>query len=394
MKAIFWISMALILYVYFGYPLLLALIARLARSKQYSLAELPTVSLIIAAHNEEEIIAKKLENSLALNYPTANLEIIVAADGSDDSTKLIVESYKDRGVVLSYSPQRKGKMAAISHAVDLANNEIVVFSDANNMYEEITFKYLMLPFADKTIGGTTGIKNICDENDHLSASEGLYWKYESWIKKNESRLSTCTAAAGEMFAMRKSLFSTPPEGIINDDFYLLLTILKHGYKVAYVPEAKSWERVSPSEIDEIRRRKRINAGRYQALFHALSWLPWKNLPAIWQILSHKFFRLFIPFFMIAVFISNAWLATIEFQKFGFLQFGDSESSFRLFFFGQLMFYLLAALHPVLSGKKGTKALYIPAFLVISNYAVLQGLFGLIFGSQSALWERVKRRQSD
>jgi cellulose synthase/poly-beta-1,6-N-acetylglucosamine synthase-like glycosyltransferase len=393
MKIIFWISLASILYVYFGYPFLLAAFSRFARKKQYLQAELPTVSLIIAAYNEEDVIERKLENSLALNYPAENLEVIVAADGSSDNTQKIVKSFKDRGVVISYQPKRQGKMAAICHAVELARNEILVFSDANNMYEEITFKYLLLPFNDKGIGGTTGSKNVCDDSDQLSASEGLYWKYESWIKKNESRLNTCTAAAGESFAMRKSLFDTPPEGIINDDFYLMLTILKRGYKVVYVPEAKSWERVSASEKDEIRRRKRINAGRYQALFHARAWLPWKNPIAIWQILSHKFLRLFVPLFMIFAFISNAWLAVIEKRDFDFSQLANPKYGFRFFFICQLIFYLLAALFPLLSEKKGLKALYIPAFLVNSNYAALQGLFGFVIGSQNVLWERVERRKS-
>jgi len=392
LKAVFWISLILITYTYFGYPSLLAVFARLARKKHYEMKEYPSVSLIIAAYNEEDMIARKIENSLALNYPASNLEIIIAADGSTDKTKTIVESYQDRGVILSYNPQRKGKMAALAHAVASAGGEILVFSDANNLYEEITFKYLMLPFIDETVGGTTGAKNICDDNDHLSSSEGFYWKYESWIKKNESRLNTCTAAAGEIFAMRRALFSVPPGRIINDDFYFLLGILKRGYKVVYVPEAKSWERISASAKDEIKRRKRINAGRYQALFHASAWLPWKNVVAIWQILSHKFLRLFVPFLMVSTFVSNAWLAIIEYQKFGFSNLW--ETGFLSFFLCQLAFYILALLYPLVSEKIGIKVLYLPAFLVNSNYAALQGFFEFVTNRQGAIWERVNRRRSD
>ena len=392
MKAVFWISLILIIYTYFGYPLLLALFAGLARKKHYEKKEYPSVSLIIAAYNEDDMIARKIENSLALNYPASNLEIIIAADGSTDKTKSIVESYQDRDVILSYSPQRKGKMAALVHAVDSAHGEILVFSDANNLYEEITFKYLMMPFEDGTVGGTTGAKNICDENDHLSSSEGYYWKYESWIKINESRLNTCTAAVGEIFAMRRALFSTPPDRIINDDFYFLLGILKRGYKVVYVPEAKSWERISASVKDEIKRRKRINAGRYQALFHAIAWLPWRNVIAIWQILSHKFLRLFVPFLMISTLVSNAWLAIIEFQKSGFSNLW--ETSFLIFFFCQLAFYLLAILYPLVLEKNRIKVLYLPTFLVNNNLAALQGFFEFLTGRQSAIWERVNRRRSE
>lgn len=392
MKAVFWISLILIIYTYFGYPLLLALFAGLAQKKHYEMKEYPSVSLIIAAYNEEDMIARKIENSLALNYPASKREIIIAADGSTDKTKSIVESYQGRGVILSYRPQRKGKMAALVHAVDSAHGEILVFSDANNLYEEITFKYLMMPFGDETVGGTTGAKNICDENDHLSSSEGFYWKYESWIKKNESRINTCTAAAGEIFAMRRALFSTPPDSIINDDFYLLLRILKRGFKVVYVPEAKSWERISASAKDEIKRRKRINAGRYQALFHAIAWLPWRNMIAIWQILSHKYLRLFVPFLMVSTFVSNTWLALIDYQKFGFSN--SWGTGFLSFFFCQLAFYLLALLYPLVSEKIGIKALYLPAFLVNGNFAALQGFFQFVTRRQDATWERVNRRRSE
>jgi biofilm PGA synthesis N-glycosyltransferase PgaC len=394
MKAVFWISLALIFYVYFGYPLILALIALTAKKKEYHMVELPVVSLIIAAYNEEGVISKKLKNSLALNYPPEKLEIIVAADGSEDQTVEIIKSFKKHGVILSFIPQRQGKTAAISRAAELAAGEILVFSDANNFYEEITFKKLIQPFANKIIGGTTGSKGIYDDNDQLSSSEGMYWKYESWIKKNESRFNICTAVAGETFAMRKSLFKTMPAEIINDDFYLMLSILKQGYKVVYVPEAKSWERVSASELDEIKRRKRIVAGRYQALFNGFSWLPWKNLLAIWQITSHKFLRLFVPFFMIFAFISNTWLVLVEYKAHGAVQFFGWQSGYSILFLCQLGFYLLAGIYPLFSKDLGLKALYLPAFLVNSNYAALQGMAEYFSGRQSAVWERVNRRQND
>jgi cellulose synthase/poly-beta-1,6-N-acetylglucosamine synthase-like glycosyltransferase len=244
------------------------------------------------------------------------------------------------------------------------------------------------PFADKAVGGTSGAKRICDDKDQMSKSEGLYWKYESWIKKNESRLNTCTASAGEIFAMRKVLFKDPQEFIINDDFYLLLSILKQGFKVIYVPEAKSWERISADQKGEIIRRKRINAGRYQALFNGIEWLPWKKPVAIWQIFSHKFLRLFSPFLMILALLSNAWLVFEGYPNAGY---DNIQKGLLLFFLSQLGFYLLALLNPVIPQFSGGKALHFPAFLVNSNLAALQGFVSFINGSQSVLWERVKRR---
>jgi cellulose synthase/poly-beta-1,6-N-acetylglucosamine synthase-like glycosyltransferase len=245
---------------------------------------------------------------------------------------------------------------------------------------------LLQPFADERVGASTGAKHVRSEGDTLSSSEGLYWKYESWIKENESRMHTCTAAAGEILAVRKTLFPHIPAGVINDDFYILLAVIRAGYRVAYVPQAESWERVSQAQQDEVKRRARITAGRFQALAHSWRWLPWNNPLAIWQIFSHKYFRLFIPFAMLLALLSN--LALVAAARLDQMQAG-AWAGWMLA--AQSVFYALALLGRWMEFRGPLKVLYLPAFLVSSNLATLLGFFRQIRRNQDVSWERVNRR---
>lgn len=386
MKMLFWISFIFLIYVYLGYPLLIALLARLRRRAERPKAELPFISLIIAAYNEEKVLREKLANALELIYPQERLEIIVAADGSNDGTCDVVKEFAPQGVKLSFSPERRGKLAAMAHAVESAAGEVLVFSDANNFFLPCSFQYLLQPFADEHVGASTGAKHVRSEGDTLSSSEGLYWKYESWIKQNESRMNTCTAAAGEILAVRKTLFPHIPTGVINDDFYILLSIIRAGYRVAYVPQAESWERVSQAQQDEVKRRARITAGRFQALAHSWRWLPWNSPLAIWQIFSHKYFRLFIPFAMLLALFAN--LAVVLAARFGQWTAG-AWAGWMLA--GQAVFYALALLGRRMDFRGPFKVFYLPAFLVSSNLATLLGFFRHVQQDQAVSWERVNRR---
>ncbi len=390
---LFWIFIALIGYVYFGYPLLLALLARMSRRPDFPPTAEPTLTLLIAAYNEESCIARKLDNALTLAYPRDKLQILVAADGSDDRTADIVRQYASQGVELSYQPVRQGKMAAITRALAVARGDVIVFSDANNIYETDTLRALVAPFASAQVGAVSGAKHILKDDGALSSSEGLYWKYESFIKRQETRLSSCTGVSGEIFAIRKALFAPAPRGTINDDFYLAMQVLRSGYRVVFAPAARSFERVSLTAEDEVIRRKRINAGRYQVLYRWRQFLPYKHPLLMWQIVSHKILRLFVPFFMLGAFIANlcALIGTPA---------GVSASLLRLTFpfnwilFGlQLAFYGLAGL----GGRTARigplrKLAYLPAFLVNSNLAALQGWTYSLGGKDRSLWQKVRRAE--
>ena len=391
---LFWGGAGLVAYSYLGYPLLVTLLSRLRpRPRFEEPSEWPTVTLLIAAYNEEKVIARKIENALALEYPPERLQILIAADGSEDATVEIARRYAPRGVEVLHEPERAGKMAAINRAMPFARGEIVVFSDANNLYAAETLQHLVTPFGDPSVGGVSGAKTLLEEGDSLGASEGLYWRYESFIKAQESRLGTCTGVAGEIFALRRELFVPAPREVINDDFYLMLQILKQGYRVVYQPRARSVERVSASARDEVERRSRIVAGRYQAMRYAPSWLPWRYPLRVWQVVSHKFTRPLVPFGMLAALLGAVWavLRPPVAGERSWRRLGPPFNTLALG--GQALFYLAALLGRYLQipGKIG-KTLYLPAFLVDSNLAALRGLWRFGRGEQSAAWQRVRRRE--
>lgn len=392
---LFWFCILFIGYVYVGYPLIVAILARLRRGKEIYADITPQVSILIAAYNEQDIIAAKLENTLALDYPHDCVQILVAVDGSDDRTAEIVESFAERGVELSYDVRRRGKMVAINRAVPRLKHEIVVFSDANNMYAPDALRELVKPFANPKVGAVTGSKNIIEDSDAHAKADGLYWKYESFIKENETRLGSCTGVTGEILAVRRSLYQPPPAHVINDDFFIGMAVLRQGYRLVYAPEAHSVERSSLTEKDEAMRRARIVAGRYQAMLMAGSLLPWRSPLLVWQIVSHKFMRPLVPLVMILGFLATlaACLSPVPAEEAGRLAWLYLAAPFNVVFLaGQLLVALLAWFGSSLKdwGLVG-KVLYIPTFLVQSNMAALSGLYSFFTGRQTALWKRARRR---
>jgi len=391
LATVFWLSVLFIGYTYIGYPLLIALVAAFKPRQEHDEKSVPFVTVLITAYNEELIIAQKIENSLTLEYPRDKLQILVSADGSSDQTPDIVKKYRESGVELVYTPERNGKMAAINRAMPMARGDIVVFSDANNMYATDTIQKLVAPFDDKSVGAATGAKLIVQDNRDLSNVEGFYWKYESWIKTNESNLGSCSSAVGQILAIRRDLFQPPPTNIINDDFYQVLDLLRRGYRVKYVPTTKSYEYVSATANDEIVRRSRINAGRYQAIGMSPKLLPWKHPGLIWQIVSHKYFRLLLPFGYLAALIANILLVIWPQENSVYPILSVSYPANWIFLALQLIFYSLALIGNLFNAKGiAGKLLYVPTFLVNSNISALRGFWGFITRRQSHVWARVRR----
>lgn len=393
MAKLYWLFVAAILYVYAGYPALLAVLARLRpRPKPYQ-PILPHVTLLIAAYNEETTIAKKLENSLSLDYPVDRLQILVAADGSDDGTPEIVRSFASHGVELSYSPPRRGKMAAINRAMPLAHGEIVVFSDANNLYNADAIRELVAPFSDDSVGAVTGAKSIARGDGALGESEGAYWQYESFIKQQETRLSTSIGAPGEILAVRRKLYQSPPDNIINDDFYIAMRLIQRGYRIIYTPAARSTERISLSAQDEITRRARIVAGRYQAIMLGPQLLPLNRPLIVWQVVSHKFMRPLVPFFMLGALFTNLLAVLFPVRSQHLRAFNLSAPINWLMMLLQLLFYGLAWMgnYQMNRSARVSKILYLPAFLVNSNLAAIIGLYHFLIKGQTPLWQRTQRR---
>lgn len=383
LRALLWGSVSFGLYVYVGYPLLLALLARLWGKKRPftppSGANLPSVTLVIAAYNEEAVIAAKLHNTLALDYPANKLQIIVAADGSDDATPELVHAFAAHGVLLSFAPVRQGKVAAINRAVAQATGTILAFSDANNLYAPDTLRQLVAPFVDSAIGMVSGAKLILAGDGALGDSEGLYWRYEAQIKSWQTALGTTTGAPGEVMAIRRELFELVPPTIINDDLYLAMRLIKQGFNVHYAPLARSYERVSPTAGDEMMRRARMVSGHFQLM--SLGWhlLPHQRPFALWHILSHKYARPWLPFAMMGAFVSNVALLLLAFELVEAVLLGLQTAVYGLAWLGN-------------RGWMNGRLAYLPTFLVNSNRAALRGLCHFLRRQPMHQWQRVGRRK--
>lgn len=388
--AAFWVAVTLIVYTYAGYPLLVFLLSRVRRPRPERTPFLPPLTVVIAAWNEEAVIARKLEETLGLGYPPHLLQVIVAADGSDDATAAIAGRYADRGVLVLHRPERAGKLAAITRAVGHATGDVIVFSDANNSYRAGALHAMAAPFADPTVGVVSGRK-IVVEDDGLGYSEGLYWRYESALKEWESRLGCCIGVNGEIIAVRRQLFSAPPPGVINDDSWLARLALRRGDRIVYAKDAVSVERVSAEPADEIERRTRMFAGQWQTWGRLRSEIPWKRPVVTWQLFSHKLLRPLLPF----------WMATAAVTGVLALFFpGDGHGTAApltlaapwnwALLSAQAAFYALAVAGGRLTGKIG-KIAFVPRFLLNANWASLRGLHRHLTGTQTALWQRVARR---
>lgn len=387
---LFWASAFFILYTYFGYPILIALIAKIW-PKPRSYSEIyPNVTFLISAYNEEKYISDKLGNTLSLDYPREKLQILVVADGSSDKTLEIVKTYSKGGVELIYEPERNGKMAAIIRAMQFSRGEIIIFSDANNMYDVQAVRELILPFSDPKVGGTTGAKHIIEDGRDLSSAEGLYWKYESAIKKNESMIDSCVSSVGEILAIRKDAFIPPREKIILDDLYLILDLIRRGYRVVYTPHAGSFEYVSVSAQDEVERRTRNNMGLCQIISLSGKLLPFDRPLLVWQIVSHKYFRAFLPFGFVILFLTNLVIVTFSSHQ-DFSMHVLAYSFMVMSLFAQLFFYFSAIAGNAfnIKGRMGGM-LYLPVFLVNSNMAALMGFYNFFTNKRSPIWKRVRR----
>ncbi len=374
----------IIAYTYVGYPAAAWALARRRSPRSHDPKYLPKVSLIIAAYDEEKAIAAKLEESLALDYPSDRLEILVAADGSTDRTVDIVRSFADRGVRLSFEPARRGKASAIDRAVLVANGEILVFSYANNRYADGTVRALVAPFVDPMVGMVSGAKRTEGGLRGLGAGEGVYWKYENFIKTQQDRLGSCTAASGEVMALRAGIVGPLDEGVVLDDLGRLLQVLEAGYEVRYAPAAVSTEPTMATVQAELNRRQRSTAGRWLVVEGLLTKRPKLGPLVWWQFISHKVLRLVLPFAMISLFLT----AGLDLLRRG--RVGRAGWAVSSLFGGQLLFYAVALIGRRLPLGGRAKLLYVPRYLVETNLATLAGARRALTGSDIELWDRVAR----
>jgi poly-beta-1,6-N-acetyl-D-glucosamine synthase len=339
---------------------------------------IPSVSLVVAAYNEEKILEQKIFNSFELDYPQNNLEIIVVSDGSTDSTPQIAEKYSGKGVISLFDPPRKGKTAALNRALAIAKGDIVVFSDANSMYDRKAIKLLTRNFIDSNVGGVCGMKSIVKNlKRESSRGDSLFWDFESELKKMESQFGSITTGDGEIFAIRKELYEPIPEEVINDDTAITFNIIKKGYRVVYEPEAKSNEEASLILEDDFNVKARMVSGGYQTLsFYSKEFFPPKTF-FVFQFLSHKVLRWMMPFILIFLFLANIFIL---------------HGIFLVTFILQSLFYLTAIFGYFTRKRKWTLSLlYIPLYYCLMNTAAFLGFFHYLRRRPGvSIWKKAMR----
>jgi biofilm PGA synthesis N-glycosyltransferase PgaC len=389
---LFWLSVGLLIYHLFGYPALLALLVSILKPQVKHREITPPVTVIIPSYNEGGVIQAKLLTVLNSQYPASQMEVICTDDGSTDDTMNQIRSVADPRVILDHQPERSGKMAAMNRAAHRAGGEFVIFTDANAVWKPDTLSNLMSNFADPRVGCVSGRKILTGAGTAPEVNENLYWRYESWIKDQESRLGSTVAASGELMAIRRSAYRFPDPQIINDDFQIVLNTVEQGYRVLYDPTAVTIEPGSSSMAEEYGRKSRIAAGRSQLTGKVLK-LAFNQPGFVFKFISHKLLRLLVMPLMILALISNL-VVVLANQPPGtgiVSVFRLSSPWGQLFITGQIILYLLAALGALLEhfGVR-FKPIYFIYYFVSSQIAILTGLMKFSSGRQSVLWRKAAR----
>jgi poly-beta-1,6-N-acetyl-D-glucosamine synthase len=382
---ILFILIGIIAYAYIGYGILLSIVVKLRRvfvkrDTPVNTYE-PSVSFIVAAYNEEKYIDQKIKNCLSLNYPKDKIEFVFITDGSTDNTLNIVKKYP--GLKWYHNDERRGKINAINRVFPMINSEILIFSDANTDINEEGVLNIVRNFQDSKVGVVAGEKRIYKNDSSSSAEgEGLYWKYESYLKKLDSELYSTMGAAGELFAVRATDMIHVEEDILIEDFYLSMKILEKGKKIKYEPEAYAIETGSLNIHEELKRKIRISAGGLQSIVKLNRLLnPFKYGIASIQYISHRVLRWAIcPFLLPFIFALNLILAINAYNTFSIVLMGL-----------QALFYSLVYLGHRISDKSiKYKLVLISYYFFIMNYSVYLGLIRLLKGKQTVLWEKAIR----
>ena len=390
-KIIFWSLLFIIFYSYVGYGLLLFILVRVRRffspGKNNELSDTyePDVTLFVTAYNERDVVTEKIKNSLELDYPPEKIHMVWVTDGSDDGTPELLGQYS--GIKVYHQPQRDGKIGAMNRGMQFVTTPIVIFCDANTMLGSESVRRIVRLFRNPKVGCVSGEKQILskEKDTAAGAGEGLYWKYESMLKKWDAELYSVVGAAGELFAIRTELYREVEKDTLLDDFVISLRVAQQGYTIQYDPLAYAMENASVNVKEELKRKIRISAGGIQSIIRLRSLLNiFKFGTLSFQYISHRVLRWTLaPLALLLFFPAGLLLAVNE----GILDFGLYSTLFWL----QVLFYLAALLGWFLENRSiRIKVLFIPYYFFIMNLSVFLGLGRFLRKSQSVNWERAAR----
>jgi cellulose synthase/poly-beta-1,6-N-acetylglucosamine synthase-like glycosyltransferase len=373
----FWLAAGSLVYAYAGFPTLVGVVGWLRRREVNKKPITPSVSLIIAAYNEEESIGQRLRNALALDYPQEALEIIVASDGSTDRTEAIVEGFANPCVHLLRLP-RRGKIPALNAAVAQAQGEILVFSDANSMCDSLALRKLTQNFADAEVGGVVGYTSyfIPPDSESSSRGEDLYWNYDSWLKQLESLSGNVVSAHGGLYAIRRGLYIPVSDPAVTDDFAISTAVIEQGRRLVFEREAQSFEMAVPKAGREFQRRTRLMTRGLRALLLRKRLLnPFRYGFYSLALFSHKVLRRLLAVALLIMFASSLALML-------------SGVLYAFAAAAQAILYSAAGAGYLLRRTRlgHRKCLYIPFFYCMANAAALVAVAKLMRGERIALWQ--------
>jgi cellulose synthase/poly-beta-1,6-N-acetylglucosamine synthase-like glycosyltransferase len=343
----------------------------------------PEITLFVAAYNEADFIEQKISNSLDLNYPKDKIKYVWVTDGSSDETPSILSKYNE--FIVLHNKERNGKTGAINRGMKFIKTPIVIFSDANTNLNENAIIEIVNQFKDPKVGCVAGEKRIAPQNkdNAVNSGEGIYWKYESFLKKNESIFNSTIGAVGELFAIKTELFEEIESDTILDDFVISLRIAQKGYKIKYTAEAYATERASANINEELKRKNRIAYGGFQAISRLKSLLnPFKNPILSFQYISHKLLRwTLVPVSIFLLFFANLYLSINN----------NWNGIFAYIFYLQVIFYLFVLLGYLMQSiKTRFKIIFAPYYLFIMNISEIIGFIRFLRKKQTVNWEKAKR----
>lgn len=376
MATLFWLCMAIVVYTYVGYGIVLYLLVFVKRlaTKAKPLADitddrLPEVTLMVCAYNEEDIIAEKMDNTRSLDYPSDRLHLVWVTDGSNDNTNVLLSAYPEVKVI--YFPERRGKAAALKHGIKEIDTEIVMMTDANTMLNPEAVREVARLMQDPKVGCVSGEKKVMarSDSDEAAQGEGLYWKYESTLKRLDSELYSAMGAAGELCVIRRQLMTDIPDDTLLDDFIISMEIVKKGYKIAYTSNAYAMEYGSADLHEESKRKRRIAAGGLQSCWRLRSLMnPLRHPVVAFQFVSHRVLRWTItPVCLFALVPLNTLLVL-----------SGEGIVYTIIWILQILFYASAA-----AGVRISK------YFIFMNLNVFRGM-AYLFNNSTGMWEKAKR----